>query len=119
MKNKDLQNIVLSKYQQGDSPTEPHRHLNGGISLAAIKSWCQMIYQSGCIHLLGTLAAPRIVRILKGIYKSKKPFAPKTEGISLKTLEGARYFCATSVRRILKIDLRFKFYKNGNRTIAF
>ena len=39
MKNKDLQNIVLLKYQEGDSPTEAHPHLNGGISLAAIKRW--------------------------------------------------------------------------------
>ena len=27
MKSKDLQNIVLSKYQKGDTPTEIHRHL--------------------------------------------------------------------------------------------
>ena len=38
MKSKDLQNIILSKYQKGDTPTEIHRCLNGGISLAAIKS---------------------------------------------------------------------------------
>ena len=38
MKSKDLQNIVLSMYQKGDTPTtEIHRDLNGGISLATIK----------------------------------------------------------------------------------
>ena len=38
MKNKDIQNIVLSKYQQDDTPTEIHHHLNGGISSTTIKS---------------------------------------------------------------------------------
>ena len=46
MKSKDLQNIALSKYQKGDTPTEIHRHLNSGISLASIKRWCLMIPQS-------------------------------------------------------------------------
>ena len=27
MKSKDLQNIVLSKHQKGDTPTEIHLHL--------------------------------------------------------------------------------------------
>ena len=43
MKSKDLQNIVLSKY---DTLTEIHRHLNDGISLARIERYCQMIRQS-------------------------------------------------------------------------
>ena len=38
MKSKDLQNIVVSDYQKGDTPTEIYRHLNGRISLATIKS---------------------------------------------------------------------------------
>ena len=38
MKSKDLQNIVLSKYQKGDIPTEIHHDLNGRISLVTIKS---------------------------------------------------------------------------------
>ena len=39
MKSKDLQNIGFSKYQNGDTPTDIHRHLNDGISLATIKGW--------------------------------------------------------------------------------
>ena len=38
MRSKDLQNIILSKYQEGDTPTEIHRHLNSGIWSATIKS---------------------------------------------------------------------------------
>ena len=49
MKSKDLQNIVFSKHQQSATPTEIHRHLDGGISLATIKNQCQMIYQSGSV----------------------------------------------------------------------
>jgi len=30
MKSKDLQSIVLSKYQKGDTPTKIYRDLNGG-----------------------------------------------------------------------------------------
>ena len=68
MKSKDLQNIVFSKYQKGDTPTESI----GGISLTTIKSWCQMNRQSASIQLLGARAGPRIVRILKRIYKQLK-----------------------------------------------
>ena len=46
MKIKDLQNVVLSQYQKGDSPTEMHLDLNDGISLATIKSWYYIIHQS-------------------------------------------------------------------------
>ena len=69
MKSKNLQNIVLSKYQKDHTPTEIHRHLNGGISLATMKNWCQMVCQSCCIQLLGARVGPRIVRALKRIYK--------------------------------------------------
>jgi hypothetical protein len=34
MKSKDLQNMVPSKYQNGDAPTKICRDLNGGISFA-------------------------------------------------------------------------------------
>ena len=65
MKSKGLQSIVLSKYQAGDTPAQIHRHFSGGISLATIKIWYQMTRQSNPIQLLGTLAAPRIVRTLE------------------------------------------------------
>ena len=67
MKSKDLQNVVLSKYQKDYIPTETHRDSNGRITLATIKKWCQMICQSDSIHLRGTRAAPRIVRALRRI----------------------------------------------------
>ena len=51
MKSKDLQSIALSKCQKDDTPTEIHRHLNSGISLAMIKRWCQMIHQSATRYM--------------------------------------------------------------------
>ena len=54
---------------RGDTSTETHHHLKGRISLATVKSWCQMIRQSASI---GTLAGPRGVRALKRIYKKLK-----------------------------------------------
>jgi hypothetical protein len=38
MKSKDLQKLVLSKYENGDGPTKIFRDLNGAISLATIES---------------------------------------------------------------------------------
>ena len=43
MTSKNLEKSVLSKYQDGDTPTEIYRDLNGGIDLRTIKQWCQMI----------------------------------------------------------------------------
>ena len=61
MKSKDLQNILLPKDQKRDTPTEIHRHLNGGVSLAMIKRLCQTIRQSDFIQLLDVRAAAQIV----------------------------------------------------------
>ena len=37
MKSKDLQKIVLSMYQNGDTPTKIYRDFNGGIGLRTIE----------------------------------------------------------------------------------
>ena len=71
MKSKVVQNLALTKYRQGDTSIEIYRHSDSGISLASVKTRCQMIRQSGPIHLLGTRAAP-LVRALKRIYKNLK-----------------------------------------------
>jgi transposase len=67
MKSKDLQNIVLSKYENGDTPTKICRDLNGGVSLATIKRWCQMIRRTGTIELSGIHSGPRLVRTKQNI----------------------------------------------------
>ena len=97
MKSKDLQNIVLSQYQKGDTPTEIHRDVNGEISLATTKRWCQMIRQSGSIHLLGTRAGPRIVTTKESIQKVKNHL-PRKQKVSTRKLSRELSISATSVR---------------------
>ncbi|CAF3336946.1 unnamed protein product [Rotaria socialis] len=76
MKSKDLQNIVLLKYQNGDTPTKLFRDLNGGIGLRTIKRWCQMILQSGSITLSSPPGCPRLARTKGNIRKDgAKPHA--------------------------------------------
>ena len=49
MQSKDLQNIVLSKYQNGVTPTKIYHDLSSAIGLRKIKWWCEMIDQTGTI----------------------------------------------------------------------
>ena len=110
MKSKDLQNIVLSKYQNGNAPTKLCRDLNGGISLVTVKRWCQMIRRIGSIELSGTYGGPRIVRTKENILKVKNRLLRKT-GVSARKLSMELGISATSVRRILTVDLGLKSYK--------
>ena len=88
MKSKDLQKIVLSKYQNGDTPTEIHRDFNGGIGLRTIKRWCQMIRQSGSIILSSPPGCPRFARTTGNIRKVKHRLPRKKKSIGSKTIDG-------------------------------
>ena len=71
MKSKDLQKVVLSKYQNGDTTTKIHRDLNGRIGLRTIERWCQMIRQSGSIKLSSPPGGQRFARTKGNIQKVK------------------------------------------------
>ena len=71
MKSKDLQNIVLSKYQNGDTAGKIYRDLDDAIGLRIIKRWCQMIRQSGFIKISSPPGCPRLVRTKANILKVK------------------------------------------------
>ena len=105
MKSKDLQKVVLSKYENGDGPTKICRDLNGCVSLATIKRWCQMIFRTGTIELSAEHSGPLLARTKENIMKVKKPFTPKKWSISSKTIDGARYFCN---KRSANIKNRFR-----------
>ena len=62
MKSTDLQNVVLSKYQNGDTPTKIYHDLSGAIGLRTIERWCQMIHQTDTINLSSPLGCPCLVR---------------------------------------------------------
>ncbi|CAF1494370.1 unnamed protein product [Adineta ricciae] len=110
MKSKDVQNIVLSKYQNGDTPTEIYRDLNGGVGLATIKRWCQMIRRSGGIKLASPPGRPRIVRTKENIRKVKNRLRRKKR-VSARKLSMELDISDRSVRRILRNDLGLRPYK--------
>jgi hypothetical protein len=89
MKSKDLQNLVLSKCQNGDTPIKNFRDLNGGIDLRTIKRWCQMIRQSSSIALSTSLGCPRLARTKENIQKVKHRLRRKKKSISSKTIDEA------------------------------
>ena len=57
MKSKDFQNLVLSKYQNGDGPTKIFRHLNSSIGLRTIEWWCKAVRDTGTINLSNPLGS--------------------------------------------------------------
>ena len=93
MKSEDLQNMVLSKYQNDDAPTKICGDLNGGISLVTVKRWCQMIHRTGSIKLSATHGGPRIVRTKGNILKVKNRLRLKNRSICSEAIDGAWYFC--------------------------
>ncbi|CAF3950860.1 unnamed protein product [Rotaria magnacalcarata] len=104
MKSKDLQNIVLSKYQNGDTPTKTFRDLNSGIGLRTIKRWCQMILQSGSTTLSSPPGCRRLARTKGNIRKVKSRLRRKKR-VSARKLSMELDISERSVRRILKNDL--------------
>ena len=50
MKSKDLQKLVLSKYEE-QIPKKIFEDLNGAVSYPTVKRWCAMIQETGTIDL--------------------------------------------------------------------
>ena len=51
MKSKDLQNLVLSKYKDGQSCIKIHEDLHVSVGLSTVERWCKMIRDTGKITL--------------------------------------------------------------------
>ena len=69
MKSKDFQNVVLSEYQNGDTPTKIYHDLSDAIGLRITKQWCQMIPQTGTIGVSSPPSCPHLVRTKANIKK--------------------------------------------------
>ena len=69
MKSKDLQKLVLSKYQNGDGPSKIFADIKGVIGFRTINRWCQMIRETGSIELKCPSGGPRSVRTNTNIQK--------------------------------------------------
>ena len=50
MNSKDVQKVVLSKYEKGDGTTKIFQDLNGTISLSTIERWRRRIHESDSVN---------------------------------------------------------------------
>ena len=92
MKSKDLQKVVLSKYQKGDTPKQIYHQLNGGLGLRTIERRCQMIRRSGSIKLSSIPGGPRFARTKDNIQKMKHRLRRKKRVSARKLSMERRYF---------------------------
>ena len=104
MKSKDLQKLVLSKYEEGEGPSEIFRHLNGVLCLRTVKRWCKMIRETGSIELSKSSGRSPTIRTKESIKKVKHCLNRKKKVTSRK-LAVELNISRTSVHRILKNDL--------------
>ena len=72
MKSKDLQKLVLSKYEAGQTPKKISENSNGAVSYRTVKRWCKMIRETGAIDLSKPSACHRDVRTKVPIQKIKR-----------------------------------------------
>ena len=72
MKSKDLQKLVLSKYEAGQTPKKIFRDLNGAVSYRTVKRWCKMIRKNGVIDLSKPSGCHRTVYTKAAIQKIKR-----------------------------------------------
>ena len=107
MKSKDLQKLVLSKYEAGQTPKKIFEDLHGAMSYRTVKRWCEMIWETGAIDLSKPFGCYRTVRTKAIIQKIKR----KSKGgkrISCRRLALEMNMSFSSAYRILRKDLQMK-----------
>lgn len=110
MKSNDLQKLVLSKYNSGDSAAKIFHDLNGGLCRATIYKWCKMIKETGSIKLLKPPGCRRLVRTKQMIQQVKSRLTRK-KGVSTRKLATELAVSRRSIQRMLKSDLGCRAYK--------
>ena len=70
MKDEDLEKLVLSKYEKGESSTTIFEDLNGFVSS---QRWCKMVRDTGTINLSHSLDRSRIIRTKRNDHSKKVP----------------------------------------------
>jgi transposase len=110
MKSIDLQNLVLSKYQKGETSSKIFNDLNGSVSLRTIQRWCKMIKEKGTIELRYSSGRSRTSRTKKNIQKVKNRLNRKKK-VSVRILAQEMSISKDSVHRILQEDLNCRAYK--------
>ena len=112
MKSKDLQKLVLSKCETGQTPKKILEDLNGAVSYPTVEQWCRMIRETGVIDLSKPSGCHRIVRTKAPMQKIKR----KSKGgqrISCRKLALEMDMSFSSAYRILRKDLKMKLYKRN------
>ena len=71
MKSKDIQKVVETEYEDGNSPVKIYRDLIGAVSLLTIKLWIKMINNTGSITLSSLPGCPLMVHTKSVIVKVK------------------------------------------------
>ncbi|CAF1523075.1 unnamed protein product, partial [Didymodactylos carnosus] len=108
MKSKDFQNLVLSKHQNGDTPTKIYRDLKGGIGRGTVFRWCTMINKTGSIQLTHSQDHTRVIRTKTMVQKRLR----RKKKVSIRKLaKNELDISRTSVCRILQTDLGLRAYK--------
>ena len=110
MKAKDLQKLVLSKYEKGEPSTKIFEDLNGFVSCRTIRRWCKMVKETGTINLSHSLGRPHIIRT-KGMIQKVRKRMKRKKRVSVRKLAGELDISNGSVVRILKQDLLYRSYK--------
>ena len=110
MKSKDLQNIVLSKYNSGDHPRKIFRDLNGSLAWRPVQRWCKMLNETGAINLSRSPGNTRTIRTKAAIQKTKSRLKRKRK-VSQRVLAKELRMSKTSARRILIDDIGYRLYK--------
>ena len=111
MKSKDLQKLVLSKYQNDDGPSKIFADVKDVIRFRTINRWCQMIRETDSIELKCPSGGPRSVRTNANIQKIRSRLKRKKK-ISSRKLANELNISRTSVQRILQKDLNLQVYKH-------
>ena len=110
MKSKDIQRLVLSKYENREDPSEIFQHLNGTVSLIKINCWCKMVRETDTIQLSKSPRRSRTVRTKESIRNVKTRLNRKRK-VSIRKLVHELDISYGSARRILKNDLKLRSYK--------
>ena len=112
MKSKDLQKLVLSKYEVGHTLKKIFEDLNRAVSYQTVKRWCKMMWETGAIDLSKPFGCYRTVRTKAAIQKIKR----KSKGgkrIFCRKLALEMDMCFSGAYRILRTDLKMKPYKKS------
>ena len=111
MKSKDLQKLILSKYEAEQIQKKIFEDLNGVVSYRTVKRWSKMIRETGAIDLSKLSACHRTVYTKAAIRKIKRK-SKDGKRISCKKLALEMHMSFSSAYRILRKDLKMKPYKS-------